>query len=126
MLSANAIVNLQDSLTRAWHLEAEIAEAEAPTGEGVSKSNTGPGSAKVWLASVARHHRANFDLWHIEDEARTPGASDAVVSAVKRRIDRTNQLRNDQAEELDRVLLDWLEPQACRRRNLRCTPSRRA
>ena len=24
---------------------------------------------------VARQHRANFDLWHIEDEARTPGAT---------------------------------------------------
>ena len=25
-------------------------------------------------SSVARQHRANFDLWHIEDEARIPGA----------------------------------------------------
>ena len=112
MLSANAIVNLQDSLNRAWHLEAEIGEAEAPTGGGASKSATGPGAAKVWLSSVARHHRANFELWHIEDEARAPGASDAVVAGVKRRIDRTNQLRNDQTEELDRALLDWLAPQA--------------
>ena len=29
---------------------------------------------------------------------------------MKRRIDTTNQLRNDLAEELDRVLLDWLAP----------------
>src|ERR1035438_5180278 len=110
LLSANAIVNLQDSLTRAWHLEAEIGEAESPTGGGASKSATGPGAAKVWLSSVARHHRANFELWHIEDEARAPGASDAVVAGAKRPIDRTNQLRNDQTEELDRALLDWLGP----------------
>jgi hypothetical protein len=32
------------------------------------------------------------------------------LAAVKRRVDRTNQLRNDLAEELDRVLVDWLEP----------------
>ena len=30
---------------------------------------------------------------------------------MKRRIDTTNQLRNDLAEELDRVLLDWLAAQ---------------
>jgi hypothetical protein len=29
---------------------------------------------------------------------------------VKRRIDQTNQLRNDLAEELDRTLLHWLSP----------------
>jgi Protein of unknown function (DUF4254) len=57
---------------------------------------------------VARQHRANFDLWHIEDEARTPGATDGDLAHVKRRIDTTNQLRNDLAEDLDRALLDWL------------------
>ena len=60
---------------------------------------------------VARQHRANFDLWHIEDEARTPGATDTDLAGVKRRIDTTNQLRNDLAEDLDRALLDWLAPQ---------------
>jgi hypothetical protein len=60
-----------------------------------------------------RQHRANFDLWHIEDEARAPGATDAELAGVKRRVDRTNQLRNDLAEELDRALLAWLEPRAC-------------
>jgi hypothetical protein len=58
---------------------------------------------------VTRQHRANFDLWHIEDEARAPGASDAELAAVKRRIDRTNQLRNDLMEELDRATQSWLE-----------------
>jgi hypothetical protein len=63
------------------------------------------------LEAVSRQHRANFDLWHIEDVARTPGATDADIASVKRNIDRTNQLRNDLAEELDRALLRWLEPQ---------------
>lgn len=96
MLSADAIVELQDKATSAWH--------------------TQPGSDSVeyadpWLARVARQHRANFELWHIEDEARAPGASDAQLAQVKRRIDSTNQLRNDLAEELDRALLEWLAPQ---------------
>ncbi len=60
---------------------------------------------------MAGQHRANFDLWHIEDEARAPGATEAALAEVKRRIDSTNQRRNDLAEELDRALLGWLEPQ---------------
>jgi len=63
-----------------------------------------------WLDAVRRQHRANFELWHIEDEARAPGASDADLAGVKRRIDLTNQLRNDLAEQLDSLLLGWLEP----------------
>ena len=95
MLSADTIVKLQDQNTRAWH--------EHPASE--------ENLADPWLARVARQHRANFDLWHIEDEARTPGATDAQLADVKRRIDSTNQLRNDLAEDLDRALLDWLAPQ---------------
>lgn len=100
MLSAAAIVHLQDERTRAWHEKPESVN-------GVSDS----GLESDFLALVARQHRANFDLWHIEDEARTPGASDAELADVKRRIDCTNQLRNDLAEQLDRMLLDWLAPQ---------------
>jgi hypothetical protein len=101
MLSADAIVKLHDERTRSWHL------APAPAGEA-----SAPGDANdAWLQAVARQHRANFDLWHIEDDARTPGASDADLARIKRNIDRTNQLRNDFAEELDRALLAWLEPQ---------------
>jgi len=95
MLSAAAIVIAQDQLTREWH-----GMPDAPHG-----------ASDPWAALVTRQHRANFDLWHIEDEARTPGASDARLADVKRRIDRTNQLRNDLAEQLDRTLLDWLGPQ---------------
>ena len=61
-----------------------------------------------WMTRVALQHRANFELWHIEDEARAPGANDADLANVKRRVDTTNQRRNDLAEDLDRTLLDWL------------------
>jgi hypothetical protein len=93
MLTAGAIVALHDRLTEAWHAA------------GASSDMSG---ADAWLDAVARQHRANYDLWHIEDEARSPGATDAELADVKRRIDRTNQLRNDLAEELDRALLAWL------------------
>jgi hypothetical protein len=94
MLSARAIADLQDQLTRDWHLSVEASAA--------------PSADPAFLERVARQHRANFDLWHTEDEARTPGATDADLARVKRLVDRTNQLRNDLAEELDRALLTWL------------------
>lgn len=94
MHSGHSIAALQDRLTALWH--------QSPGARS--------GEADAFLDAVARQHRANFDLWHIEDEARAPGASDAKIAAVKRRIDRTNQLRNDLAEALDRALLDMLTP----------------
>ncbi len=97
MISAVQIVDLHDRQTHAWH-QPQDAAFDAPPG--------------AWLLAVERQHRANFDLWHIEDEARTPGVTDAAVANVKHRIDKTNQLRNDLAEQLDTFLLAWLEPQA--------------
>lgn len=93
MLSANEIIQLHDRLTAHWHAD--------PDG--------GAQDRDEWLRAVARQHRANFDLWHIEDEARAPGATDAELAEVKRRVDGTNQIRNDLAEQLDCALLAWLE-----------------
>jgi hypothetical protein len=97
MVSAKAIVELQDERTRAWHEAREADGGTAPTDANAA-----------WMALVARQHGANFDLWHIEDEARAPGATCEVLAGVKRRIDTTNQRRNDLAEEMDRMLLAWL------------------
>jgi len=96
MLSAELIVKLQDQETQEGHDKAASPRVSAARSE--------------WLELVGRQHLANFELWHIEDEARAPGASDAELAGVKRRVDRTNQRRNDLAEELDRALLAWLEP----------------
>ncbi|MDR3753708.1 MAG: DUF4254 domain-containing protein [Terracidiphilus sp.] len=98
MVSAGEIVALQDRLTLLWHETAGEKYPSAPVN-----------SVDAWLGLVTRQHRANFDLWHIEDEARAPRVSDAELAEVKRRIDKTNQLRNDLVEELDRNLLAWLE-----------------
>lgn len=93
MLSAPAIAALHDQLTCDWHSSTEALARDAEP---------------AFLERVARQHRANFDLWHIEDEARTPNATDTDLARTKRLVDRTNQLRNDLAEELDRALLAWL------------------
>ena len=104
MLLVNAIVELHEQRTQDWH-RPDAANAETPDRQGASESSS------IWLQLVTRQHRANFDLWHIEDEARAPGATDADLAHVKRGVDRTNQIRNDLAEELDSTLLRWLEPQ---------------
>lgn len=112
MLSAVAIVNLHDQRNSAWHRAADRTAVDESANEFAwsDREQTGNGHA-AWLDLVARQHRANFDLWHIEDEARTPGATDAELAGAKRRIDRTNQHRNDLAEEVDRALLHWLAAQ---------------
>lgn len=59
---------------------------------------------------VLAQHLANFELWHIEDHARTPYASDHELAEVKRAVDSTNQHRNDLAEHCDVMLLAALKP----------------
>lgn len=79
---------LQEQWTVAWHGDAEARADESFEG------------------LVEQEHRANFDLWHAEDEAREPGASDAAVAGVKHAIDRLNQRRNDLIEQMDVWLLE--------------------
>ncbi len=108
MVSATEIVALQDRMTEDWHERTDASVDGSPPGPLAASGNERK-ARENWLRMVVRQHRANFDLWHIEDEARAPGASDAELAAVKRRVDRTNQLRNDLVEDLDQMLLDWLE-----------------
>jgi len=93
MLSAPEITSLHDELTLRWHMEA-VEAWHAPV--------------EPWPALVARQHLANFELWHIEDQARIPGATDCDLARIKRRIDETNQRRNNLAEQIDRMLLEQL------------------
>jgi hypothetical protein len=108
MISAEEIVVLQDRLTKEWHDQPE-ASLDGAVGAPAGNAQNEPTTLDDWLQTVTRQHRANFDLWHTEDQARAPGATDAQIAAVKRRIDQTNQLRNDLIEELDCILLGWLE-----------------
>jgi len=88
MLDAFSIIAMQDERTLAWH------------GAGTETKEQG-----LMVLAVAQH-RANFDLWHEEDKARDPGASDREIAAVKHAIDRLNQQRNDLVEKIDAMLLD--------------------
>ncbi|HET9088290.1 MAG TPA: DUF4254 domain-containing protein [Acidobacteriaceae bacterium] len=92
------IVALYEKWTMDWHEHSCV-----PPDASVSVSK--PNDLEVELREL---HAANFALWHEEDKARDPSASDAEISAAKRTIDRVNQLRNDQMERCDTILLQSL------------------
>ena len=94
-LSSLQVTSLHDRLTAAWHHEVPAV----------------PPSVVGFERAVAEQHLANFELWHAEDTARIPEASDQDVARIKRFIDRANQRRNDLAEEFDVLLLNFLSRQ---------------
>lgn len=93
LLEAHSIPALHDAWTAEWH------DAPPPVQP-----------VEDFAAAVREQHAANFELWHLEDEARVPQASDARIAEVKRGIDRVNQRRNDLVERCDALLLGALEP----------------
>lgn len=60
------------------------------------------------LGTICQQHGFNFLLWHEEDKARCPEASDGEIAAVKRAIDKLNQQRNDWIERIDDAIADEL------------------
>ncbi len=89
MMNAAHLVKLQEEATRRWHEPSEM-----------------PAPADEMDQLVLEQHRANFDLWHEEDQARDPEATPEKIVVVKRAIDRLNQRRNDLMERIDRMLLE--------------------
>ena len=64
-----------------------------------------------FLKLVCEQLTYNYRLWHEEDKARSPSASDDEIAQVKRAIDKLNQQRNDYIEKLD----DWITEELARR-----------
>ena len=91
MVEATSITRLQHTLTSDWH-------EPNPAPDGTAAPH-------AFLSLVVAQHRENFDLWHEEDKARDPEATDAEIAEVKHAIDRYNQRRNDLVEKLDEWLL---------------------
>jgi hypothetical protein len=95
MLQPEILTAEQDRATAEWHL-AEQDDAALLRLYGLDSVQ----------GLLVRQHLANFKLWHQEDLAREPGASDAAIAQVKRNIDRLNQHRHDVTEQIDQLLLD--------------------
>jgi hypothetical protein len=86
MISIESVTNLHRDCIARWH--------EQPI------ENLYDGFLQVACEQLSY----NFRLWHEEDKARSPSASDTEIAQVKRAIDKLNQQRNDWIEKLD----DWI------------------
>ena len=97
--------HLQTHWTSEWH---------TASGAHWTVPDLGPGPAGDSIHGfeilLKAEHHANFDLWHEEDKARDPAATDAEIAIVKRLIDAFNQRRNDLIEQLDEWLLEHTSP----------------
>jgi hypothetical protein len=89
MLIASHLVSLHDHFTAHGH----------------DPSSPAPAPATSFDQLVLDQHRANYDLWHREDDARDPDATDHTIVEVKHDIDSLNQRRNDLVEQIDIILL---------------------
>jgi len=89
------IVELQTDCVVLWH-DQSIISAVDPEGSG--------GLVPLILVN----HEINFRLWHEEDLARDPDATDTKIANVKRNIDRLNQRRSDAVESIDNGFAVWL------------------
>jgi hypothetical protein len=98
MIDIRAVTELHRATVQRWH-EAEL-----------------DNPYEDFLQLVCEQHQRNYLLWHQEDMARNPEASDATIAAVKRRIDKLNQERNDWIENLDDALVRKLESWGARPR----------
>ncbi|MDP1564201.1 MAG: DUF4254 domain-containing protein [Pirellulaceae bacterium] len=118
------VVKLQSETVAAWHQSPielsqpvhEVAASvrrELPPSSHDSESRFCRGliGNLGFLEVVCRQHSYNYLLWHEEDLARSPSATDTQIAQVKRAIDRYNQQRNDWIERTDDWLSQYLEAQ---------------
>jgi len=106
-LTADNIKNLFFSAIHAWHDKEERVRSW-PDVEGlISFPDQAHESDFLKLAFYLQ--LINCYQWHEEDKSHQEGLPDQMLAGIKKRIDRSNQRRNDFIEFFDRKVLDWYE-----------------
>lgn len=111
------IAQLQVDAVSRWHVSGidnpyqQTSEPNRPL-PAAAPSPGGAGRRRLLtdriLEIICRQHQFNYLLWHEEDIARSPDASDQQIAQVKRSIDRYNQQRNDTIEQIDEAFRELL------------------
>lgn len=65
-------------------------------------------SEDSFMHAVQANMIHNFQIWHLEDEARRTDVPDYNIATLKRSIDAENQQRNDEIEKIDDILVKQL------------------
>lgn len=90
MTFAQKAYNIFEEATKAYHVTDDVdAASPNPYVEGSVEAVL---FAKNWVDAVQ---------WHLEDIIRDPEIDPVAALALKRRIDRSNQVRTDMVEEID-------------------------
>lgn len=101
---------LTDRLTDAFTLQL-AATGDWHTSEPVSDDlATGDAPLERLTGLILQNHWENFQLWHVEDDARMVDVDAEVIADCKRRIDKLNQRRNDLIERMDECLVAVIVP----------------
>lgn len=88
MISISNVIQLQNEAVARWHEQPIVNECVGFDG------------------LVMANHEINFRLWHEEDQARDPAATDAKIASVKRAIDGLNQMRSHSIERMDDAIAE--------------------
>lgn len=95
MKFAESAREIFDRAVEAYHITDHVdAPAPTPYPEGSPEALL---FAKCWVDAVQ---------WHLEDIIRDPDIDPVEALALKRRIDRSNQVRTDMVEDIDTMLRD--------------------
>jgi len=109
------LARTHDEALQVWADDAAAMDGEAagpaalerPGPEATTPGNGDPADRplRALRELIVAGHRANFTIWHLEDQARRRDVTDAYVAGIKRAIDPWNQRRNDLMERIDEAVI---------------------
>ena len=98
----NLVNEINDFLVSALKGEVRIRDEKIKLYANTNVSSSD--SIKKLGEAVSELAFRNIKLWHCEDEVRRTDLADVEIVKIKRRIDTTNQERNDLMDKVDEIL----------------------